>query len=128
MEGILLDFNAAGTSPVKLILVQCQAEATSDSKGETVGASRRVDAELRTGGRLGFFATGGRLVGRGRLGEAPPPLDVRDDVERDVAERDEDDVPCERVPRCEPSDALMVTQPLLLSSDQIHRVVILCEQ
>jgi hypothetical protein len=32
------------------------------------------------------------------------------------------------VPRCEPSDVLMVTRPLLLSSDQIHRVGIRYEQ
>ena len=127
MEGILLDRSAAGTSPVKLILVQCHAEATRDSNGDTVGAVRRVDAELRTGGRLAFFATGGRLVERGRPDDELPPLDVRGGAERDVAERevperDDDGVPCERVPRCEPSDVLMVTQPPLLSYDQIHRV------
>lgn len=133
MEGILLDRSAAGTSPVKLILVQCHAEATRDSKGDSVGAGRRVDAELRTGGRLAFFATGGRLVERGRPDDELPPLDVRGGAERDVAERevperDDDGVPCERVPRCEPSDVLMVTRPLLLSSDQTHRVGIRYEQ
>jgi len=133
VEGILLDRSAAGTSPVKLVLVQCQTDAKSDSNGDTVGAGRRDATELRTGGRLGLFATGGRLVERGRPDEELPLLDVRDDVERDAAERevlerDDDGVPCERVPRCEPSDVLMVTQPLLLSSDQIHRVGIRYEQ
>ena len=111
---------------MKLVLVQCQTDARRDSKGDTVGAGRREEDELRTGGRLGFFATGGRLVERGRPDEELVPLDVRVDVEREVAEREaperDDGVPCERVPRCEPSDVLMVTQPPLLSYDQIHRV------
>ena len=129
VDGILLDRNAAGTSPVKLILVQCHAEATRDSKGDTVGAGRRVDAELRTGGRLAFFATGGRLVERGRPDEVPPPLlDERDVVERETLERDDEGVPCERVPRCELSEVLMVTPPLLLSCDRIHQVAIQYEQ
>ena len=68
-----------------------------DSKGEVVGAGRRVVDELRTGGRLGLFATGGRLVGRVRL-DGVRLLDARDAVERDD-ERDDDAVPCERVPR-----------------------------
>jgi hypothetical protein len=38
-----------------------------DSKGDVVGAGRRVVDEFRTGGRLGLFATGGRLVERERL-------------------------------------------------------------
>lgn len=88
---------------MKLIFVQCHAEARRDSKGDTVGAGRRVVAELRTGGRLAFFATGGRLVERGRPDEVLPPLlDERDVVEREALERDDDDddgVPCERVPR-----------------------------
>jgi hypothetical protein len=104
VDGILLDRNAAGTSPVKLILVQCHADATRDSNGETVGAGRRVGAELRAGGRLAFFATGGRLVERERLDGTPLLLDEREVVERevverDVFERDEDGDPCERVPR-----------------------------
>ena len=113
---------------MKHVLVQCHAEATSDSKGDTVGAGLRVAAELRTGGRLGFFATGGRLVERGRPDEVLPPPEVRDVDDRDVAERealerddDDDGVPCERVPRCEPSDVLMVIRPLPLSYGQIHR-------
>ena len=129
VDGILLDRNAAGTSPVKLILVQCQAEARIDSKGDTVGAGRRVGAELRTGGRLAFFATGGRLVERGRPDEVlPPPLDERDVVEREALERDDDGVPCERVPRCELSDPLMVIPPLRPSFGRIHRVAIQYEQ
>lgn len=88
-----------------------------------MGAGRRVVAELRTGGRLAFFATGGRLVERVRPDEAPLLLD-----ERDVVERDDDGVPCERVPRCELSESLMVSQPLLLSFDRIHRVAIQYEQ
>ena len=104
-DGILLDRKAAGTSPVKLILVQCQADATRDSKGEVVGACLRVVAEPRSGGRLGFLATGGRLVERERRDDVPFLLDAREVVERevaerDVAERDDDGVPCERVPRC----------------------------
>lgn len=113
----------AGTSPVKLILVQCHAEVTRDSNGDTVGVGRRVVAELRTGGRLAFFATGGRVVERARPDEAPLLLD-----ERDVVERDDDGVPCERVPRCELSEPLMVSQPLLLSFDRIHQVAIQYEQ
>ena len=99
----MLDLNAAGTSPVKLILVQCHADATSDSKGETVGAGRRVVAELRTGGRLGFFATGGRLVERERPEEDVLSLEDRADDERDEFEReevrDDDGVAWDRVPR-----------------------------
>jgi len=133
VEGILLDRSAAGTSPVKLVLVQCQTDAKRDSNGDTVGAGRRDATELRTGGRLCFFATGGRLVERGRPDDELPPLDVRggaerDVVEREVPERDDDGVPCERVPRCEPSDVLMVTRLLLLSNDQTHRVGIRYEQ
>ena len=75
-------------------------------------AGRRVVAELRTGGRLCLFATGGRLVERERPDEVPLLLD-----------RDDDGVPCERVPRCEPSDPLMAIQPLRLSCDRIHQVV-----
>ncbi len=104
---------------MKLILVQCQRDATKDSNGDAVGASRRVVAELRTGGRLTFFATGGRLVERERTDGAPLLLD-----ERDVVDRDDDDVACERVPRCEPSDPLMAIQPLRPSCDRIHQVVI----
>lgn len=124
----MLDRNAAGTSPVKLIFVQCHADATRDSNGETVGAGRRVVAVLRTGGRLAFLATGGRLVERERPDEAPLLLDERDVVEREAPERDDVGVPCERVPRCELSDPLMVTQPLQLSFDQIRRVAIHYEQ
>jgi len=80
-DGILLERIAAGTSPVKLILVQCHADATRDSKGETVGDGRRFDAVLRTGGRLALFATGGRLLDRERLDEARPTLDEREDSE-----------------------------------------------
>jgi hypothetical protein len=54
---------------------------------------------LRAGGRLAFFATGGRLVERERLDGTPLLLDEREVVERDVFERDEDRDPCERVPR-----------------------------
>lgn len=129
VDGILLDRNAAGTSPVKLILVQCHAEVIRDSKGDTVGAGRRVVAELRTGGRLAFFATGGRLVERERPDEVLPPLlDERDVVEREALERDDDDVPCERVPRCELSCPVMAIPPLWLSCDQIHQGVIPYEQ
>ncbi len=104
-----------------------------DSKGETVGAGRRLVAELRTGGRLGFFATGGRLVERARLGDVSRLLEERDEVDRDEAERDEvdrddDDVPCERVPRCEPSEPLMVIQPRRLSCGRIHQAAIPYEQ
>lgn len=97
-----------------------------DSNGEEVGAGRRVVVELRTGGRLGLLATGGRLVERERL-DVVLLLDARDEVERDE-EPDDDGVPCERVPRCEPSRPLMVIQPLLLSCDRTHQVVIQCEQ
>jgi len=97
-----------------------------DSKGEVVGAGRRVVDELRTGGRLALFATGGRLVGRVRL-DGARLLDARDAVERDD-ERDDDEVPCERVPRCEPSELLMAFQPLRLSFDQTHQVEIRYEQ
>ena len=104
-------------------MVQCHTDATKDSKGEAVGAGRRVVDELRTGGRLALFATGGRLVERER-DEAPLLLDERDVVEREAPERDDVGVPCERVPRCELSDPLMVTQPLQLSFDQTHQVEI----
>ena len=97
-----------------------------DSKGEVVGAGRRVVDELRTGGRLALFATGGRLVGRVRL-DGARLLDARDAVERDD-ERDDDEVPCERVPRCEPSELLMAFQPRRLSFDQTHQVEIRYEQ
>ena len=96
-----------------------------DSKGDVVGAGRRVVDELRTGGRLGLFATGGRLVERERLVDVLL-LDARDAVERDD-ERDDDGVACERVPRCEPSELLMVFQPLRLSFDRTHQVEIQCE-
>ena len=119
----MLDRIDAGTSPVKLILVQCHTDATKDSKGEAVGAGRRVVDELRTGGRLALFATGGRLVERERL-DVVRLLDARDVLERDELERDDDGVPCERVPRCEPSDPLMAIQPLRPSCDRIHQVVI----
>ncbi len=118
---------------MKLIFVQCHAEVTRDSKGDTVGAGRRVVAELRTGGRLCLFATGGRLVERERPEEVPLLLDEREVVEREaldreVPDRDDDGVPCERVPRCELSEPLMVSQPLLLSFGRIHRVAIQYEQ
>jgi len=71
----------------------------NDSKGVAAGAGLRVVAELRTGGRLGLFATGGRLVERERLPEAPPLVDERVDVDRDEVRDDDDDVACERVPR-----------------------------
>ena len=93
MEGILLDRSAAGTSPVKLVLVQCQTDAKSDSNGDTVGAGRRDATELRTGGRLGLFATGGRLVERERPDEALLSLDERVAFEREPVERDDDGVP-----------------------------------
>lgn len=84
-------------------MVQCQTDATSDSKGETVGAGRRVVAELRTGGRLGFFATGGRLVERERPEEDVLSLDDRADDKRDEfereEERDDDGVAWDRVRR-----------------------------
>ena len=96
-----------------------------DSKGEAEGAGRRVVDEFRTGGRLGLFATGGRLVERERLVDVLL-LDARDAVERDD-ERDEDGAACERVPRCEPSELLMVFQPLRLSFDRTHQVEIQCE-
>ena len=137
-DGILLDRKAAGTSPVKLILVQCHAEATRDSKGETVGAGRRLVAEPRAGGRLALFATGGRVVERERLFEARLLVDARADVDRDDVDRDEpereavdrddDGVPCERVPRCELSEPLMAYPPLRISFDQIHQEVIQYEQ
>ena len=123
----MLDRIDAGTSPVKLILVQCHTDATKDSKGEAVGAGRRVVDELRTGGRLALFATGGRLVERERL-DVVRLLDARDVLERDELERDDDGVPCERVPRCELSDPLMATPPQRLSFGRIHRVAIQYEQ
>ena len=98
----------------------------NDSKGEVVGAGRRVVDELRTGGRLALLATGGRLVERERL-DGARLLDARDAVERDD-ERDDDEVPCERVPRCEPSELLMAFQPRRLSFDQTHQVEIRYEQ
>ena len=100
---------------MKHILVQCPTDLKNDSKGEVVGAGRRVVAAMRTGGRLAFFATGGRLAERERPDEVLPPL---------LNERDDDGVPCERVPRCEPSDPLMAIQPLRPSCDRIHQVVI----
>lgn len=114
---------------MKLILVQCHADAIRDSKGDTVDAGPRVAAELRTGGRLGLFATGGRLVERERPDEAPPLLVTRDDFERDDAERevvdpDDDGVACERVPRCELSGPVMVIRPRLLSSDRTRQAAI----
>jgi hypothetical protein len=65
-----------------------------DSNGDTVGAGLRVVAELRVGGRLALFATGGRLVERERAPAALLPLDERvvverEDVERDAVDRDE---------------------------------------
>lgn len=93
-----------------------------DSKGEALGAGRRVVDEFRTGGRLGLFATGGRLVERERLVDVLL-FDDRDAVERDD-ERDDDGVACERVPRCEPSELLMVFPPLRLSFDRTHQVEI----
>ena len=107
---------------MKLIFVQCHTDATKDSKGEAAGAGRRVVVELRTGGRLALLATGGRLVERERL-DVVLLLDARDEVERD-----DDGVPCERVPRCEPSEPLMVIQPQLLSFDRTHQAVIQYEQ
>ena len=104
-------------------MVQCHTDATKDSKGEAAGAGRRVVDELRTGGRLALFATGGRLVERERL-DVVRLLDARDVLERDEPERDDDGVACERVPRCEPSELLMVFQPLRLSFDQTHQVEI----
>ena len=111
---------------MKLIFVQCQTDATNDSKGEATGAGRRAVDELRTGGRLALFATGGRLVERERLDDVLL-LDARDVVERDD-ERDDDGVPCERVPRCEPSELLMAYQPLRLSFDRTRQVEIRYEQ
>ena len=111
---------------MKLIFVQCQTDATNDSKGEATGAGRRAVDELRTGGRLALFATGGRLVERERLDDVLL-LDARDVVERDD-ERDDDGVPCERVPRCEPSELLMAYQPLRLSFDRTRQVEIQYEQ
>jgi len=102
-----------------------------DSNGEATGAGRRAVDELRTGGRLAFFATGGRLVERGRPDEVLL-LDARDVVERvereREEERDDDGVPCERVPRCEPSELLMAYQPLRLSFDRTRQVEIQYEQ
>ena len=102
-----------------------------DSNGDATGAGRRVVDELRTGGRLALFATGGRLVERERLADVLL-LDARDVVERDEPEReeerDEDGVPCERVPRCEPSELLMAFQPLRPSFDRIRQVEIQYEQ
>jgi hypothetical protein len=95
----LLERIDAGTSPVKLILTQCHIDIRKDSKGDAVAAGLRVVAELRTGGRLALFATGGRLVERERLPAAPLVLEKRDVVERDDDDRDDDDVACERVPR-----------------------------
>jgi hypothetical protein len=65
-----------------------------DSNGDTVGAGLRVVAELRVGGRLALFATGGRLVERERVPVALLPLDERvvvdrEDVERDAVDRDD---------------------------------------
>ena len=111
---------------MKLIFVQCHTDATKDSKGEAAGAGRRVVVELRTGGRLALLATGGRLVERERL-DIVLLLGARDEVERDE-EPDDDGVPCERVPRCEPSEPLMVIQPQLLSFDRTHQAVIQYEQ
>ena len=132
-DGILLDRNAAGTSPVKLILVQCHADATRDSKGETVGAGRRLVAEPRAGGRLALLATGGRVVERERLlVEVRADVDrdevERDEVDREAVDRDDEGVPCERVPRCECSEPLMATPLLRISFDQIHQEVIQYEQ
>ena len=111
---------------MKLIFVQCHTDATKDSKGEAAGAGRRVVVELRTGGRLALLATGGRLVERERL-DIVLLLGARDEVERDE-EPDDDGVPCERVPRCEPFEPLMVIQPQLLSFDRTHQAVIQYEQ
>jgi len=97
-----------------------------DSKGEATGAGRRVVDELRTCGLLALFATGGRLVERERLDDVLL-LDERDADERDD-ERDDDGVPCERVPRCEPSELLMAFQPLRLSFDRTRQVEIQYEQ
>jgi hypothetical protein len=83
---------------VKLILTQCHTDIKNDSKGDAVCAGLRVVAELRTGGRLGLFATGGRLVERERLPEVPL-VDDREDVEREDVRDDDDGVECERVPR-----------------------------
>ena len=107
---------------MKLIFVQCHTDAIKDSKGEAAGAGRRVVVELRTGGRLALLATGGRLVERERL-DVVLLLDARDELERD-----DDGVPCERVPRCEPSEPLMVIQPQLLSFDRTHQAVIQYDQ
>ena len=102
-----------------------------DSNGDATGAGLRVVDELRTGGRLALFATGGRLVERERVAEVLL-LDAREVVERDELEReeerDDDGVPCERVPRCEPSELLMAFQPLRLSFDRTHQVEIQYEQ
>jgi hypothetical protein len=102
-----------------------------DSNGDATGAGRRVVDELRTGGRLALFATGGRLVERERVAEVLL-LDAREVVERDELEReeerDDDGVPCERVPRCEPSELLMAFQPLRLSFDRTRQVEIQYEQ
>ena len=102
-----------------------------DSNGEATGAGRRVVDELRTGGRLALFATGGRLVERERVADVLL-LEARDVVERDELERDEerddDGVPCERVPRCEPSELLMAYQPLRPSFDRTRQVEIQYEQ
>ena len=112
---------------MKLILTQCHIDIRKDSKGDAVAAGLRVVAELRTGGRLALFATGGRLVERERL-DVVRLLDARDVLERDELERDDDGVACERVPRCEPSEVLMVFQPLRLSCDRTHQVEIQYEQ
>lgn len=92
-----------------------------------MGAGLRVVAEVRTGGRLGLFATGGRLVERERLPEVAPLVDEREDVERDN-ERDDDGVACERDPRCEPSEIVMVFPPLRPSVDRTRQVEIQYEQ
>jgi hypothetical protein len=89
-------------------LIQCHTDVMKDSNCDAVGAGLRVGAEVRVGGRLALFATGGRLVERERVPVALPLLDVRDVVDRDVVERDDvdredvrddDGVACERVPR-----------------------------
>ena len=99
---------------MKHVFVQCHTEASNDSNGVVVTAERRVCAVCRTGGRLDFFATGGRLVWR-----------VREEVDRPLAtDLDEADVRWERLPRCEPSLVLMVFQQLQTSSGQIHQEVI----
>jgi len=113
-DGILLARSAAGTSPVKHVLVQCQTEESNDSNGVVVEVERRVCAVCRAGGLLAFFATGGRVVWR-----------VLEELVRpEATDFDEVEVPWERVPRCEPSLVLMVFQQLQTSSGQIHQAVI----